>query len=235
MEGTILLVDDEETNLKLLEKMLLPEGYKVLKANSGKTALETLKTEKVQMILLDVIMPEMNGFDVLKTVREDKVLCVLPVILLTSLGSKENRLNGLQLGADDYITKPFDIEELRAKINTLLKLDYLKKQLNENAKLAKVIDKIDEGIVISDKKFAPYIVNLKAREMLGIKELPGNILTYVNEKYSDEIVAGLIRKNYILKQNIYDKNNDRHISLTMEAIKGANDEIDSYILVFKMV
>ena len=229
MEGTILLVDDEESNLKLLETMLLPQGYKVLTANNGKSALDLLKTEDAQVVLLDIMMPGMTGFEVLKLIRENKELGALPVIVLTSLGDKENRIKGLQLGADDYISKPFNLEELRAKINSQFDLYHLRKQLNGKGSLLKVINRIGEGVVIADNNFVPVIISVKAKDMLGIKELPENIFNYLSGKYNDDIAAGTVRTSYVFKQN------EAYLSLTIDPVKDGAEEIDSYIIIIKNI
>ncbi|OGF45294.1 MAG: hypothetical protein A2231_11225 [Candidatus Firestonebacteria bacterium RIFOXYA2_FULL_40_8] len=233
MEGTILIIDDEERNLKMLENMLLPEGYKVLKANNGTDALEILRTETVHAVLTDIMMPGISGFDVLKKIRENKELAALSVIILTSLTDKEERIKGLELGADDFISKPFDLDELRAKINTQVKLNYLRMQLNERAKLVKVINKIDEGVIIANSDFVPVSINTKARELLGVKEIPVNILSYLKEKFSEDIRVSDERINVILKQKTNQSDNAPSISLTIELIKDSSGEVDSYIFILK--
>ena len=233
MEGTILIIDDEEKNLKLLEAMLLPEGYRVLKANNGKDALEILKRESVQTVLTDIMMPGISGFEVLKAIRTNKDLAPLSVIILTALTDKEERLKGLEMGADDFISKPFDMDELRAKINTQVKLNYLRMQLNERAKLVKVINKIDEGVIVANSYFVPVSINTSAREMLGMKEAPVNILAYLKEKYSQDIEVSDERVTVILKQKNFKDNIARPLMLTIEMIKDIFGEIDSYILIFK--
>ena len=233
-EGTILLVDDEEKNLKLMGAMLLREGYRVLKANNGNDALEMLKSEDVQAVLLDVMMPGLSGYDVLKKIRENRDLAALPVIIISALMEKEERLKGLQLGADDFISKPFDMDELRAKINTQVKLDYLRRQLSERAKLVKVMNKIDEGIIIADKYFVPVSMNMKAKSLMGIKEAPANIMKYLKENYNEDVRVTEGRTNYILKQKL-NKGNAGFFSLTIDTIKDASDAVDSYIYIIKKV
>ncbi|OGF45293.1 MAG: hypothetical protein A2231_11220 [Candidatus Firestonebacteria bacterium RIFOXYA2_FULL_40_8] len=230
----ILIVDDEERYLKMLEAMLLPEGYKVLKAKSGEEALKILKTENVQAVLLDILMPDLSGYDVLKIIRGNKNLDTLPVIILTCLTDKAERIKGLQLGADDFISKPFDLEELRAKIYTQIKIKYIRRQLNEKAKLEKVINKIDEGIIVADGNFAPLNINTKARELLGIKEDPADILIYFKENYNEDVRAREGRINYILKQKS-GENDAVFLSLTIDPVRDASEEIDSYIFILKKV
>ena len=95
--------------------LLKYKGYNVLNAENGEDALEILRNSSVDLVLLDIMMPGISGFDVLKSIRENKKLQSLPVIIITALADKENRLKGLQLGADDFISKPFDVDELVVK------------------------------------------------------------------------------------------------------------------------
>jgi len=215
--------------------MLLPEGYKVVKADNGKKALEILNAESVQVVLMDILMPGLSGFDVLKEIRENKNLRALPVILLTALRDKDNRLKGLELGADDYISKPFDLNELRAKVNSKVKLGFLRTQLNERAKLIKVINEVDEGIIVTDKNFVPVIISLKASEFLDLKEIPKNVLVFLNAKYNDKISADRVRTNYILKQGAFEKFEAKYLSLSVNPIEDAFAAIDSYIFVIKKI
>lgn len=115
---TVLLVDDEQRMLDLVELFLIPEGIKCIKETSGKRAIETLKKEKVSLVLLDVMMPEMDGWEVCKEIRE---FSKVPIIMLTARSDKLDLVKGLNIGADDYISKPFDERELIARVNAILR------------------------------------------------------------------------------------------------------------------
>lgn len=117
----ILAVDDEEHILELLAYNLDQEGYQILTADSGEKALEILEKEKVNLVLLDWMLPGMNGIDVLKKIRSSQNLSKLPVILLTAKGDEISKVVGLEIGADDYLTKPFGIHELLARIKAVLR------------------------------------------------------------------------------------------------------------------
>ena len=117
----ILAVDDEEHILELLEYNLVQEGYEVVLANTGEEALEILKEEDLDLCLLDWMLPGMTGLDVLKEIRISTSYNSLPVILLTAKGDEISKVVGLEVGADDYITKPFGIHELLARIKALLR------------------------------------------------------------------------------------------------------------------
>jgi len=132
----ILLVDDEEEILDLLGDLLLKRNYNVLKAQSGELALELLRNNEVDLVLLDIMMKGMSGLSVLEIIRKDDKLKTISVIIVSALSDSNNRINGLSLGADDYISKPFDREEFLARINTHLKLQSLRKELLEKERAA---------------------------------------------------------------------------------------------------
>ncbi|MFY3792093.1 response regulator transcription factor [Ureibacillus sp. MALMAid1270] len=116
--NTILLVDDEQRMLDLIELFLLPLGMKCIKETSGINAIEMIEKEKVDLVLLDVMMPEMNGWEVCKEIRE---FSNVPIIMLTARTDKNDLVKGLEIGADDYITKPFDERELVARVHAILR------------------------------------------------------------------------------------------------------------------
>ena len=117
----ILVVDDEEHILELLEYNLEQEGYQALKADTGEKALDILKKEEVDLVILDWMLPGMNGIDVLKKIRSSENHSQLPVILLTAKGDEISKVLGLEIGADDYLTKPFGVYELFARIKAVLR------------------------------------------------------------------------------------------------------------------
>lgn len=117
----ILIVDDEIHILELIEYNLQKNGFSVLKAESGEEALEILKREKVDLVLLDVMLGGMDGLEVLKKIRKSSQLKRLPVILLTAKDGEFNRVLGFDLGADDYISKPFGVHEMIARVKAVLR------------------------------------------------------------------------------------------------------------------
>ena len=117
-ETTILVIDDDAIALRLLEAFLVPEGYKVLLTQSGEEGLKKLVESCPDLVLLDVMMPGMNGYDVLKEIRQQSEI---PVIMLTSLKDLSSTVQGLKLGADDYISKPVRNHELLARIKSKLR------------------------------------------------------------------------------------------------------------------
>lgn len=115
---TILLIDDERRMLDLIELFLIPHGFRCIKETSGQKAIELLSQEKISLVLLDIMMPEMDGWEVCRRIRE---LSNVPIIMLTARSDKLDLVKGLDTGADDYITKPFDEGELVARVNALLR------------------------------------------------------------------------------------------------------------------
>jgi len=118
----ILVVDDISQNNDLLEAYLVPQGYEIIKAVSGEEALEKLASNQIDLILLDVMMPGMDGFEVTRRIRQDKNTKLMPIILVTALKETEDRIKGIQAGCDDYISKPFNKMELLARVQSLLKV-----------------------------------------------------------------------------------------------------------------
>ena len=122
----ILLVDDDPSNLFLLEELLLCEGYVPLLAASGNEALAIAVESIPDLILLDVMMPLMDGFEVCRRLREDVHLQKIPVIFLTALDDDDSRLRGLEMMGDDYLTKPINSKLLLAKIKSILRLNQMR-------------------------------------------------------------------------------------------------------------
>lgn len=118
MEETILLVDDDAALLEVTSIVLAAEGYRVLTAEDGVQALRVVNRERLDLVVLDIMLPRMSGFEVLKKIREQSDV---PVVMLTAKSQSVDKVVGLELGADDYITKPFDTKELLARIKAILR------------------------------------------------------------------------------------------------------------------
>jgi DNA-binding NtrC family response regulator len=127
----ILCVDDEPLNLSLLEAMLSPRGYEVVAATNGPEALEKVKAGQIDICLLDVMMPGMDGFEVCRRIKADGQYRNIPVVMITSYADLKNRIRGIEAGAEDYISKPFDSAEVLARIKMLLHVKSLNEQLQD--------------------------------------------------------------------------------------------------------
>ena len=121
-QGKIIVIDDEILIIKRLEALLIPRHYEVISASNGEAALKLVLQEQPDLILLDVLMPGMNGFEVCRQLKDDPVTRLIPVVLMTALGEVEDRVKGLEAGADDFLTKPVNRDELLARIQSSLRL-----------------------------------------------------------------------------------------------------------------
>ncbi len=121
----ILVVDDQPQNIELLEAHLVPQGYEIVEAANGEEALGKISDNQIDLILLDVMMPGMNGYEVCRKVKSDSGNAFLPIVMLTALDNLEAKIEGLKAGADDFLNKPFQKIELIARVNNLLKMKFL--------------------------------------------------------------------------------------------------------------
>lgn len=122
----ILIVDDEEHICELIKFNLENNGYKTIISNNGVDALKKVKYEKPKLVLLDVMLPEMDGYDVCKEIKKDNSISSIPIIMITAKGEEFDKVLGLELGADDYITKPFSVRELVARVKAVLRRTSIK-------------------------------------------------------------------------------------------------------------
>src|SRR5438552_9737209 len=118
----ILVVDDLDANRQLLTRLLLRDGHLVVTASSGAQALDLVVHEQPDLVLLDVVMPHMCGFDVCRALKGETATRLIPVVLVTALGGTRERIEGLEAGADDFLTKPVNPQELQARVRSLLRI-----------------------------------------------------------------------------------------------------------------
>ncbi len=160
----ILIVDDTEPNLALLEGILAPKGYEIAKATNGKEAIERAKEFSPHIILLDVLMPVMDGFEACEKLKSDAETRLIPIVMLTALNSVEDKVRGLEAGADDFIMKPFQKVELLARVKSLVRVKGLFDEL-ENAQnvlfsLALALDFNDQYTHGHSKRVSDYSFRL---------------------------------------------------------------------------
>ncbi len=156
----ILVVDDAPQNVKLLRLILKDAGFRVVEAFSGPEALEKLRAEKPAAIILDVRMPGMNGYEVCRAVRTDPEFATLPVIMVTALSMPEERIKGIESGATDFITKPFDKKELLARLRSSLSL--------VKAESRGVLDFMEGMMVLTDPAWRVVGITSLAADALGL-------------------------------------------------------------------
>lgn len=141
-KSKILIVDDEPSGREILESILEPEGYQLTLAENGFQAIEFAQAIQPDVILLDVMMPGMDGFEVCRRIRNEEALAEVPILFLTALDDRQSILNGLEAGADDFISKPFDRYELRARLLGITRLNRYHKLLEERKHLEEAHHKL---------------------------------------------------------------------------------------------
>lgn len=188
--STILIVDDQSAGRETLEKLLVPQGYQVVHASNGVEALEKAALLRPDMILLDIMMPEMDGFEVCQRIRADPDLAEIPIVMVTALDDRDSRLRAIEAGADDFVSKPFDRAELRARVQTATRLNRYRRLLAERAKFAWVVNQTEDGFLLLDEGGNIRFANRQARLYLGLsqdeKSAPGPFLDLVKKQYSLE-------------------------------------------------
>jgi signal transduction histidine kinase len=168
-QSTILVVDDEPRNAKLLEALLITQGHTVVTAAGGAQALAIATEQRMDLILLDVMMPELDGFEVTRRLRQHPATRLTPIVLVTALRDTPDRITGIEAGCDDFISKPFDKHEVLARVTTLLRLSYYRLLLDQHEQLTYVMEHISDGIVVLDPQLRAGRLNARAAEWL---ELP---------------------------------------------------------------
>jgi signal transduction histidine kinase len=164
----ILVVDDHAVNCELLDAMLAPQGYQVEQAYSGPEALAIADTRRPDLILLDVSMPGMDGFEVATRLRDRDETRLIPIVMVTALGDLEHRVRGLESGADDYLVKPVNRAELLARVQSTLRLSYFRRQVDERQKLDLILADVSDGILITNADGAVREASPSARRLLGL-------------------------------------------------------------------
>ena len=143
----ILVVDDEPMNVALLEAVLVSRGYAVIPAANGLEALDLIHQDNIDLVLLDIMMPEMDGFEVCRRIKDDERLRDIPIIMLTVLHSKQDRIKGIEAGAEDFISKPFDQGEVLARIKMLLKLRETNESLRSAYRHINLLSSLGESMI----------------------------------------------------------------------------------------
>ena len=194
---TILIVDDEQSIMELLVFNLQKEGYNTLEAYDGLTAVDIALNQKPDLILLDVMIPKLDGISVCKKIRYAYNISNIPILMISAKDTESDKIVGLEMGADDYITKPFQIREVMARIKANLR----KAELNANSDNSTMQKQEDKG----------EIINLTKKEFDVLKYLasqPGQVVTremLLREVWEYEEYVGAIRTIDVTMNRIRDK------------------------------
>ncbi len=209
---SILIVDDISKNIQVLGNMLRNESYKTGFATSGKQALKSLKENEFDLILLDIMMPEMDGYEVCRRIRKHKKTKNIPIIFLTAKVEKDSIVKGFEVGAQDYLTKPFNAEELFARVSTHLELHDKRKQLAEmNQSLEK---KVSERTKQLQKAFNDLE---EANNKLGLLEkAKSDFLGIVSHELRTPL-NGIMGFADVLKHSIDDKEQLEYLDYMLES------------------
>jgi len=171
----ILVIDDVAQNVKLLEQLLSLSGYEVLTASSGAQGLAKIVSGNPDLVLLDVVMPQMSGYEVCRAIRADPATGLLPVVMVTALDPSEERVKGIEAGADDFLSKPINQPELLARVRSLLRVRALHRKVEaQAAELAGWNARLEERVA----------------EQMGQLERLARLKRFLSPKVADLIVAG---------------------------------------------
>ncbi|WP_342559217.1 response regulator transcription factor [Metasolibacillus sp. FSL K6-0083] len=213
---TVLLIDDEQRMLDLVELFLLPQGMRCLKETSGEIGLEILKEKEVDLVLLDVMMPYMDGWQVCAKIRE---FSNVPIIMLTARADKIDLVKGLNLGADDYIAKPFDERELIARVNAQLR------RASENSKSSKAVIRF-EKFILDTEMYALHYEHLTTQ--LTYKEF--DILkALISRPFKTSAREELLNVAWEYETEIDIRTVDSHIRNLREKLKKAGFPADTFL------
>jgi DNA-binding response OmpR family regulator len=238
----ILAVDDQLQNIELLEAYLVPQGYKIVKAASGQEALEKLSGNKIDLILLDIMMPKMSGLEMLEKLRADEKTRLIPVVMVTALKETEDKVKALEAGCDDFISKPFDKVELLARVKSILKIsDYLR-QFDEKEKFKAVVDKISDGIAVCSPDYLIKDSNSAILKYLNIADPANvNLVETLFKNYSVSINKEALmdltsaRKTFDIVRQGSETTEALYLEANLDVIKNSAGKILSIVFILRDV
>lgn len=168
MKPTVLIVDDEPAGRRVIESVLFAQGYELEFASNGREALQKAAALKPDLILLDLMLPEMDGMEVCQRLRSDRELAEVPVVVITALDDRNTRIACLDAGADDFISKPFDRAELRARVRTITRLNRYRLLHERDLITSWIAEKASDGYLQLHADDAILFANSRARFFLGL-------------------------------------------------------------------
>ncbi|MDB5320948.1 MAG: two component transcriptional regulator, winged helix family [Phycisphaerales bacterium] len=201
-KGTILIIDDEKDLVELVRYNLVEkEGYDVISAKDGPSGLEIAQKHKVDLIVLDLMMPGMDGLEVCRRLRADARTSRVPLIMLTAKATEADRIVGLELGADDYITKPFSPRELVARVKAILRRTAVQADPTDVVRHGDLsIDLTRHEVTVAGKPIALTATEFRILHFLATK--PGRVLS------RDDIIDAALGRD----ANVFDRTIDVHIT-----------------------
>jgi len=221
-KGRILLVDDEEDILEFLSYNLIKEGYKIKTANNGKSALKILEKFNPDLIILDVMMPEMDGIEVCESIRKNEKNDDVLILFLTARSEDYSELAGFSAGADDYITKPIKPKLLVSRVNAILKRKRKTNETNSPISIGEInINKSTHKLLYSDKEI--YLARKEFNLLYLLMTIPGKVFTreeIITTIWKDAIVGDRTIDVHIRK--IREKIGSNHI----KTVKGIGYKFD---------
>ena len=195
-EFKLLVVDDVQTNVLLLKALLGKEGYGILVANNGQEALEVIRNENPDLILLDVMMPGMDGFEVAERLKSEEFRCEIPIIFLTALDDTQSIVNGFKLGVGDFISKPFRKEELMVRIKHQLSLVAARRIIEENN------EELRKTIAGRDKMYSVIAHDLRS-PMASMKMLLNTIMMSVEKDKIDPDIFDMLEMSNKTSEEVF--------------------------------
>ena len=195
-EFKLLVVDDVQTNVLLLKALLGKEGYGILVANNGQEALEVIRNENPDLILLDVMMPGMDGFEVAERLKSEEFRCEIPIIFLTALDDTQSIVNGFKLGVGDFISKPFRKEELRVRIKHQLSLVAARRIIEEKN------EELRKTIAGRDKMYSVIAHDLRS-PMASMKMLLNTIMMSVEKDKIDPDIFDMLEMSNKTSEEVF--------------------------------
>ena len=214
---TILIVDDSKLNIEILSDILKTKLYRIVVAKSGKKALEFAKIKKPDLILLDIMMPEINGFEVCKLLKNNSETADIPIIFISGLDKSKDIVKGFQVGAVDYIVKPFQKEVVLARVNTHLKLSETQKKIEKtNNELTKLLNEV-QYLSFHDEMTGLYNRRYFENELIRLSN---------SRKLPITIFVADIDKLKEINDNYGHKKGDKYIKEAAEILKRSTRDGD---------
>jgi two-component system alkaline phosphatase synthesis response regulator PhoP len=215
-KGTILIIDDEKDLIELVRYNLEKDGYDIISSTDGQSGLEIAQRHKLDLIVLDLMMPGMDGLEVCRRLRADDRTARIPLIMLTAKATEADRIVGLELGADDYITKPFSPRELVARVRAILRRTSTQaepEQVIRHGEL--VIDMARHEVNYLGKPVALTATEFRILHLLASK--PGRVLS------RDDIIDAALGRD----ANVFDRTIDVHITAIRRKLGKGADQIET--------